>query len=752
MLRNIITSILCYLNKRKDISFNRIYEKAFLKEHKEMPFLAKVDFVIQNRLTNVASKYIVNNYNTKKPIKRHFVKLAQKYLNIIFAEDVYNQRLLNPDNPMEKFVDIVNIEDMDIHVETDDGTAKALEINKTVVMDAYVLVVQSGRRIMCADDHLFYKVIFDNGVDKWEPTRLDNLIRGDIIVTDSGIGIPRYDVVTHIHDLNIKLPMYDLSINSTSKRYYTNGMLSHNTTTVAAFMTWMLCFNADRNIAVMANKEATAIEIVDKIQKFFESLPFFLKPGIINKAKKGMSLENGCQIMSSATTNSASIGFTIHVLYLDEFAHVQKNIVNNFWRSVFPTLSSSKLSRCIITSTPNGIDNKFYDLWDGAIKDINGFHPIRVDYWQVPGRDEDWAKNERLKIGEAEFAQEYELKFNVSSSILVKESTLKLAKRISTAYQSLEFDGLAKVYSDNLKWHPDFSPYNISPDDKFVLSVDTAEGEEVLTQNKVDNDYNVLNIFKVVPKSSASIRRHLKRFGSVSVTDCFRFVQVGLYLDRENNEEAVAEVAKFVTFNVLKYGQSYNERVWFNNVKLLVEMNFNGRNFLNKFAECDDYDESIVISTYHRKPIPGENQKKKLGYKNTPGNKNYFCIKGIELLDSKDIIINQDCKENANLSTISQVASFGKDGKKLMGIGLHDDITMTVIAIARIKEEEEFEIWLDDLLFEMIDLETKYRLNAILRRADIENPDIDDDMFSSMYNSYGGNSSTIAENPFLNNY
>lgn len=141
----------------------------------------------------------------------------------------------------------------------------------------------------------------------------------------------------------------------------------------------------------MANKLATSKEIVDKLINVFKGLPYFLKPGCINFGATYIKLDNGCRVIANSTTKSTSIGFTIDVLYLDEFAHVPPNVGYDFWRSVIPTLSSLKSSQCIISSTPNGVSNKFFEVWDGAMKNENSYVPIKVEWWRVPGRDEKWA-------------------------------------------------------------------------------------------------------------------------------------------------------------------------------------------------------------------------------------------------------------------------------------------------------------------------------------------------------------------------
>ncbi len=160
------------------------------------------------------------------------------------------------------------------------------------------------------------------------------------------------------------------------------------TTTIAAFFAWYLCFHTDRNLLILANKQATTTEIVSKVADVFRGLPFFLKPGIREMQKLGLKLDNGCMLTSQATTKTAAIGFAIHVLYVDEFAHIPPTSIRQFWRSVYPTLSSSLISQCIISSTPDGMDNLFYELWDKSVKKKNTFYNKRVDWWEVPGHDE----------------------------------------------------------------------------------------------------------------------------------------------------------------------------------------------------------------------------------------------------------------------------------------------------------------------------------------------------------------------------
>jgi hypothetical protein len=151
------------------------------------------------------------------------------------------------------------------------------------------------------------------------------------------------------------------------------------TITSSIFLTWYLLFHFDKNVLLMSNKGATTKEIMDKIKAIMEGLPFFLKPGVLKKDVMTMMFDNRCRIIGQNTTKTGGIGFTIHLLFLDEFAHIPEGIKRPFYENVYPTLSSSKISRMIITSTPNGFD-LFQELYQGAIDGANEYTPLRVDW------------------------------------------------------------------------------------------------------------------------------------------------------------------------------------------------------------------------------------------------------------------------------------------------------------------------------------------------------------------------------------
>jgi hypothetical protein len=158
----------------------------------------------------------------------------------------------------------------------------------------------------------------------------------------------------------------------------------------AIFMLHKILFDNDKNIMIVANKGDTAVEIVDKIKSIYSLLPFFLKPGIKTWNQKSLTFENGCRIKTSARTKTPAIGFTIDVLYLDEFAHIPSNIIEPYYTAAFPTTAAVQNSKIIITSTPNGM-NLFHKLLTDAERpdgdpQKNNYKAMRVYWYQVPGR------------------------------------------------------------------------------------------------------------------------------------------------------------------------------------------------------------------------------------------------------------------------------------------------------------------------------------------------------------------------------
>lgn len=244
-----------------------------------------------------------------------------------------------------------------------------------------------------------------------------------------------------VRQMKLRDYQYDV-LDAYTKNRFTLNMSSRQTgkTITAAITLLHYCiFNTNKGLMIVANKGDTVVEILDKIKNIYKLLPFFLKPGLINWNSKSMVFDNGCRIKSQARSKEPAIGFTIDFLYMDEFAHIPKNIITHYYKAAIPTVSSIKGSKIVITSTPNGA-NLFKDLVMGASVPDN--HPernmyklIKVLWWQVPdGKFADGTSGTRLDAKLYPINDEF-LKYNltVNEAILHFEQLgFKCVKEIET--------------------------------------------------------------------------------------------------------------------------------------------------------------------------------------------------------------------------------------------------------------------------------------------------------------------------------
>lgn len=438
------------------------------------------------------------------------------------------------------------------------------------------------------------------------------------------------------------------------------------------FLVWYLLFNHDKNAMILANVGDTAEELMDKIKTIIKGLPFFLKPGVLVNNVMSMRFDNGCRILAKTTTKTSGIGFTIHFLYMDEFAHINPNFIEAFFRSTYPTVSSSNVSRIIVTSTPNGL-NKFYEIYQGALDGTNTFNPIRVDWWQVPGRDENWKQAEIGNLGSEElFNQEYGNQFLSSSSLLLGSNELKKIKSIETEYQWSEISSLhmQDINYENLIWHPKFQiDLANRPGKKFVLSIDLSGG--------VKGDYTVINIFKVSPLP-ISVINSIKDFANESTF--FGLVQIGIFRDNEIKLESMIKLVNTLVTEIFGL-----ERV-----KLAIEMNFKGELLHDKLFLNENFFDGMFLYTKHSE----SSRSLKPGIKYNQKNKMQYCEILRGLVKENRILVNE------KKWTVPELFTFGlnNSGTYSSQTG-HDDVAMTLVNLSAIFEGRDF----DDLVGEVYD-------------------------------------------------
>ena len=230
-------------------------------------------------------------------------------------------------------------------------------------------------------------------------------------------------------------------------------------TTVISYLLHYAVFNDSVNIGILANKAATARELLGKLQTAYENLPKWMQQGIIAWNKGSLELENGSKILAASTSASAVRGMSFNILFLDEFAFVPNHVADSFFASVYPTITSGKNTKVIIVSTPHGM-NHFYRLWHDAERQKNDYVPTDVHWSEVPGRDDKWKKTTIKNTSEAQFKVEFECEFLGSVDTLIAPSKLKTLIYDNPIQRSAGLD----VYEPSKENHD------------YVMTVDVARG------------------------------------------------------------------------------------------------------------------------------------------------------------------------------------------------------------------------------------------------------------------------------------
>ena len=240
-----------------------------------------------------------------------------------------------------------------------------------------------------------------------------------------------------------------------------------------AYLLWFALFHTEKTIAVLANKGATAREMLSRVTLMLENIPFFLQPGCKALNKGSIEFSNNSRILAAATSGSSIRGLSVSLLYLDEFAFVER--AAEFYTSTYPVVSSGKNTKVIVTSTANGIGNTFYNIWQGANQGINEYHPFRVDWWDVPGRDEQWKQQTIANTSQLQFDQEFGNTFFGTGDTLINAETL-MNLRAKNPIEFME-GGDLNIYHKPEKRH------------EYVMTVDVSKGR--------GQDYSTFNLIDI---------------------------------------------------------------------------------------------------------------------------------------------------------------------------------------------------------------------------------------------------------------
>ena len=303
------------------------------------------------------------------------------------------------------------------------------------------------------------------------------------------------------------------------------------------YLLWYAIFHPEKTIAILANKGATAREMLARVTLMLENLPFFLQPGCKALNKGSIEFSNNSKIIAAATSGSSIRGLSINLLFLDEFAFIDNDAT--FYTSTYPVVSSGKNTKIIITSTANGIGNVFHKLWEGAVTKTNEFKPFRVDWWDVPGRDEKWKKQTIANTSAIQFDQEFGNTFQGRGNSLISAEALLNQK----AQDPIHIQENTYIYKLPVEGH------------NYIMTVDVAKGR--------GQDYSTFNIID---------------------TSTNPFDQVATF--RDNNLSAL-----LFPDIIYKYAMSYNEAY------VIVESNDQGSVVCNGLYYDLEYENLFVEST-----------------------------------------------------------------------------------------------------------------------------------------------------------
>ena len=456
----------------------------------------------------------------------------------------------------------------------------------------------------------------------------------------------------------IKMDLYDYQREAIEK-FQQKGKLIMSTarqvgkTTVATVVIlWIALFNEHKNIAILANKEATAKEVLARIQLAYENLPDHLKGGVKEWNKKSIEFENGCKIFADATSGSSARGKSLFLLYIDECAHIEN--WEEFAASVLPTISASasdnenevgEEAKLIFTSTPNGL-NHFYYYHKDAEKVDSEWNLVVVPWWEVPGRGEKWKKKalSDLNNDEQKFLQEYCVEYLGSSGTLISGAALKLL----TAAPKVYADDSLSIYKEPVE-------KNI-----YLLTADVSRGKKL--------DYSAFTVFNITKTP---------------------FEQVCTYRNNEINASDYAAV-------IDRIGRHYNYAA------VLVEINDNGENVVNMLHQFHEYENLMQTETRGRqgKRVSATGGKKSdLGIRTTNTTRSAGCAALKMLVEQRKLIINDE-------ETINELKTFSLK-KTASGAlpntiryeaetGKHDDLVMGLVIFAWLSVQDYFKLLTDN--------------------------------------------------------
>ena len=403
---------------------------------------------------------------------------------------------------------------------------------------------------------------------------------------------------------------------------------SGKSTIIVSYLLHYVLFNDNVNVAILANKSSTARDLLGRLQLAYEHLPKWMQQGVLNWNKGSLELENGSRIVAASTSSSAVRGSTFNIIFLDEFAYVPNNIAEEFFSSVYPTISSGKSSKVMIVSTPHGM-NMFYKMWMDAVNKKSTFEPIEVHWSEVPGRDEKWKQETIKNTSEAQFQTEFECEFLGSVDTLINASKIKTMP-VATPIRSGGLDVYEMPISNHI----------------YTMCVDVSRG--------LSNDYSAFVVLDVTQAPYKIVAKY------------------------RNNE-----IKPLVFPSVIeKVAKNYN------NAFILVEINDLGQQVADNLQFELEYDNMMMVTQRGRsgQVLGGgfSGRGNQLGLRMTKGTKKIGTSNLKSLIEGDKLIIN-------DFDIISELSTFISKGKSFEAeSGSTDDLVMCLVIFSWLANQRYF--------------------------------------------------------------
>ena len=439
-------------------------------------------------------------------------------------------------------------------------------------------------------------------------------------------------------------------------------------TTVVSYLLHYAIFNDNVNIAILANKASTARDLLGRLQLAYENLPRWMQQGIISWNKGSLEIENGSKISANSTSSSAVRGGSYNVIFLDEFAFIPNHIADDFFASVYPTISSGQKTKVIIVSTPRGM-NHFYRMWHDAERGKNEYKPTDVHWSEVPGRDEAWKEQTIANTSEQQFKVEFECEFLGSVNTLINPSKLK-----NLVYENpIQKNAGLDVYEVPMKNH------------NYLITVDVARG--------LGNDYSAFIVFDITN---------------------FPYKAVAKYRNNEIKPMLFPSI-------IADIGKAYNKAF------ILCEVNDIGDQVASILNYDLEYDNLLMCSQRGRAgQVVGagfSGKRSQLGVRTTQAVKKLGCSNLKTLLeDDKILIIDYDI--------ISELTTFSQKHNSFEAEeGCNDDLAMCLVIFAWLVAQDYFKEMTDNDVRKRIYEEQKNQIEQDMAPFGFMSDGLDDTSF-----------------------